>query len=300
MKVIFTNWSQATPMHGTPVPEMAAVANYFAQKHGYETVLFGDELSLRAFHSVKFNDKVRLPDEILNKFPKSAWSIAKLLSVSYIREPFIHIDFDFFMKKNIEEKFKTSDAFFFHQEIWMDKTFAESEFIINKKPKELQLDYNKRSYNCSIFGGVKHENFSKACKIICDFAIENSHYLEQLNLQQSSLKNKNLVPNFLYLTMLLEQVWMPRLLINDGAKVETILTNDIIAEFEKTNYSEDFNPQDFTQENQNLNHKNIFSQYYNLLNNEATNKSLVHLYGKNTVPLMGMLQILINKFNISY
>lgn len=303
MKVLFTNWAGAKTLHGISSVEAGAVSNYFAQKNGYETIFFGDKTSLLWFKNVKYDEMIELPSDKLDLFPKTAWSIAKLLTVSQINEPFIHLDLDFFLKKDISDDIKSKEAFFFHQEIWMDIVFAKSEFILKRKPKELINNFNKRSFNCSIFGGQNYKAFNKACKIICDFAIENANFLEVLNNDYIELKRKNLVSDYLYLTTLLEQLWMPQLLINDNINIETILTNDQIKEFEKIDYSRDFNPKDLTlnasgqTEDKN---KNTYNQYYNLLNNEATSRSLIHMYGKNTIPLIGMLQILINKFNISH
>ena len=135
MKIVFSYWSKANPEHDPLFKELAAVSNYFAKQHGYETVLYTDIAGNLLLNKIEYDKIILMPEHILNKFPKTGWSLGKLLATSMINEPFLHLDFDLFLFKPIEESVFNKQAVFFHDEIWMDEILANSSFVLKRKPE---------------------------------------------------------------------------------------------------------------------------------------------------------------------
>jgi len=282
MKVIFSFWTLPNKVQKDLefFKAMAATSNFFAQRCGYETVLYTDSSAKEVFSKINYNNVIDLPQETLNKFPTSVWSMGKILTASLINEPFIHIDFDIFLKSPLNPELLLNEAIFFHHEIWMDRPLADTTFLIKRKPENLKNNHSVRSYNCGIFGGTNYIAFKEVCKEICDFAIENSKFLDKMSEQQNKLYVKGLVRHPLYLPMLLEQLWIPELLKNKGITINTILNNSELNEYEILNYAENYDPSNF------LNHsesewKNIKTQntkYFGLLQEESKKINISHLY----------------------
>lgn len=235
MKIIYSHWSNADILHQGLFPEMAAVSNYLAQKQGFETVLYTDSKGYELLNKINFTEFKQLDENKLNQFPRTGWSLGKLLAISNINHPFLHIDFDLFLLKPLESQLLLKNNLFLHQEIWMEDVLKTSCKIIGKFPSLVPENNNYKSYNCAIFGGQNYKSFNKAAQNICDFAIQNAEFLEAITQQQRSLKKENKVKNHLYLAMMLEQLWLPKILEKES-KINTILTNDKINELEKKQY----------------------------------------------------------------
>lgn len=281
MKIIFSHWSKANPEHEGLFKELAAVSNYFAKQHGYETVLYTDGAGQLLLNNIEYDNIVRMPESILNKFPKTGWSLGKLLATSMINEPFLHLDFDLFLFKPIEKDLFNKPAVFFHDEIWMDEVLANSIFVLKKKPELLKDITNYRSYNCAIFGGTNYEAFKESAKYICDFAIQHSDFLEKMSLQQRDLQRKKMVKNFIYLAMLLEQLWMPQILSKKGVNIETILYNKEMDKFINKNYAKDIDVTNFLKQEKNWEYEKEYREYYVMLNKEASKRGYVHYFARN-------------------
>lgn len=280
MKIVFTYWSQGKLDSNSFFKELAAVSNFFAQKHGYETVLYTDDLGESLLYKINYNNIIRLPDYYLNKFPKDIWNMGKLLTTSLIKEPFIHLDFDLLLYKPIQKEILNKDIVFFHEEIWMDKMLCDTSFVIKKHPKNLKHK-SFRSYNCAMFGGQNYELFNTAAKEICDFVIENSIFLEKMSKQQSELQKKGLVKNQLYLPNLVEQLWLPNLLKNN-TNIETILHNTDLDKYQSINYIENYNPADFLNQDDLDIFIKEYHKYYYLISLLSKYMGHIHFYSENT------------------
>jgi hypothetical protein len=281
MKIVFSYWSKANPEHDPLFKELAAVSNYFAKQHGYETVLYTDIAGNLLLNKIEYDKIILMPEHILNKFPKTGWSLGKLLATSMINEPFLHLDFDLFLFKPIEESVFNKQAVFFHDEIWMDEVLANSSFVLKRKPEILKDNNNYRSYNCAIFGGNNYKAFQDAAKYICNFAITNSDFLEKMSLQQRQLKRKELVNNYIYLAMLLEQLWMPQILLKNGVNISTVLYEEAMDKFVIKNYAENIDVSNFTKQEKNLENEKEYREFYILLNKSATEKGYIHYFARN-------------------
>lgn len=281
MKIVFTFWSRAKPFTQISfLKEMAAVSNFFAQKHGYETVLYTDDLGENFLYKIPYNNILRLPDNILNKFPNCIWNMGKVLTTSYINEPFIHLDLDLFLYKPIKEEFFKKEAVFFHEEIWMDKTLLDTSFIIKKFPKNL-INKSYRSYNCAMFGGTNYKAFNQAAKEVCMFIIENADFLNKMHIQQEKLKNKGLVDNHLYLSYLVEQLWIPNLLKNNGINIDIILNDVNLKEYELKDYIKDYDPSNFLNKKNENQFVKEYYKYFSILNLKSKELGYHHCYSEN-------------------
>lgn len=279
MKVIFSHWSEAKSDDSKFFKELAAVSNFLAKKCGYETVLYTDDLGESASYKIEYDNVIRLPQNVLDKFPKTIWNLGKILAASLINEPFIHLDFDLFLTQPIREDLLTKEAIFFHQETWMDRTLSDASFIIKKRPENLNNNY--RSYNCAIFGGTNYKAFNEVSKDVYNFVIEHAEYLEKMNIQQNKMKKKGLVGDHLYLPMLIEQLWIPQLLKSKNINIETVLYDKTFDEYESVDYTENYDPSNFIKDDSSKNLINEYHKYFALLTNKAKELGHVHYYGEN-------------------
>jgi len=182
--------------------ESAALANYFAKKQGFETIFFGDEGALKNFKEIEFNDTFKLPTDILKDLPKCFWSAGKLLSLSLMNEPCIHIDNDLFLTKPIPENFLKNDIYCFHDEHFAMKGLSKMQNLFKIKPKET-LGQELMSYNCGVMGGQDISTIRKSIDIIFDFISNNANYIDLVNL---NCQEVNEYKYFFYTPVLIEQM----------------------------------------------------------------------------------------------
>lgn len=298
MKVVFSHWSEAKSDDSKFFKEMAAVSNFLAKKCGYETVLYTDSLGENASYKIEYDNIIRLPQNILDQFPKTIWSLGKLLTTSLIKEPFIHLDFDLFLIKPLREDLLMKEAIFYHQETWMDRTLADTSFILKKCPPNLNNNY--RSYNCAIFGGTNYAAFNEVSKEIYNFVIEHGEFLEKMNIQQNKMKKKGLVNDYLYLPMLVEQLWMPQLLKNKNINIETVLYDKTFDEYELVDYAENYDPSNFIKDNSSKKLVKEYHKYFALLGKKAKELGHAHYYGENKYKFMDNIIKFAQKHNLKY
>lgn len=202
MKVIFSYWK--TNEHFFVTEKYAYIANKLAQKHGYHTVLFTDEYGKEELKNIPYNEVIPFDNNILETFPKPGWSLAKILAMSLMNEPFMHMDFDLFLLKDLEKDFLQNEIFCFHKEQWLTKPqhhktedgkyFKNSiinpysfEFL-DKVAKLLDMTEDRfsikffkelNSYNCAIVGGQNFNIFKQSAKYVIDFAQKYKDVLEK-------------------------------------------------------------------------------------------------------------------------
>lgn len=190
-KVIFSHWQANT--HFFIVKEFAELAHKFVKKHGYETILYTDEIGRDLLQDINYDQIIILDKNILDKFPKRGWSLGKILAMSMIKEPFFHIDFDLFLREDLDEDFKKSPIFSFHQEHWVTRQFAEhksGDFLENNYYPEFYISIKEflertenicsfnldiseiDSCNCAIVGGNNYQAFNKAAEYVINFGLK--------------------------------------------------------------------------------------------------------------------------------
>jgi len=201
MKFIFSNWSDAVG-HKTSSLELAKISNFLIQAKGFETVLFADKGSIEHFKSVPYNEIHEIKDYEMENIPKSLWSMSKLVSMSKMNEPFLHVDFDLFLFK-FDELCLKKNIVCLHSESYFDKNIKILQKIVGIQP-EKTLNSIARSYNCGIIGGQNFEFLKKASNEILEYVRENKSHIEEV--YSNNLNNKDITIQIM--PVLVEQVWM--------------------------------------------------------------------------------------------
>jgi hypothetical protein len=189
MKAIFSYWNCNNSRFFYNI-EMAEAANTAAQKSGYKTCLYTDiqgyeNLGLK----IPYDEVILFDENILEQFYPKIWSLGKILAMSLVREPFIHLDFDFFLFKKLDEDIEQKDFFSLYHEPWINNNAGLQEVIkkiINLYPEEeLKKEINNLGYfssNFSIVGGQKFREISFVCEKIINFGISCKEQLARLDL----------------------------------------------------------------------------------------------------------------------
>jgi hypothetical protein len=158
--------------------KMAAASNFLAQKCGYKTTLFVDKKSCIFFEKIKYDNLILLKEEITENLPKKIWSLGKLLAMSEMTEPFIHIDFDILLLKPLEKHFEKKEFICLHSEEWM--LFDTRLFVDLCKNLNINI-LNPISLNCGIVGGRNFSLIKKTANKLINYAINNKITLEKIN-----------------------------------------------------------------------------------------------------------------------
>lgn len=188
---------------------LAAFSNHLAKKHGYQTVLYTDLNNYESLKNIKY-DKVKFLDEkIIKEFPDRAWCLGKLLVMSLIKEPFIHIDFDLLLIKDIPSYIKKNECFVFHSEPYMKNLFRPRGVrkLYNKYNFQNELNYNQtESNNCAIIGGQNYQLINESCSKVIDFAISNRKFFNKFGNLFKNQKTRIYIPVFLEQILLLNLI----------------------------------------------------------------------------------------------
>jgi len=210
MKAIFSYW-QSNQRHSFCNEEMAKLSNDLAKKNGYETCLYTDTFGFEKLNNYVKYDKIILFDEnILKCFYSKIWSLGKILAMSLVDGPFIHLDFDLFLFAPLEKHLLEKDFFTLYHEPWIDnmpEVKNDVNKIFNLYRNNKNINFSKvHSYNCSIVGGKNFKKINHICNIILELAI-NQH-IELKNLYESGFES----PDEWILPVTFEQILIPNLL----------------------------------------------------------------------------------------
>ena len=209
MRIVFSNIVNVNPY--TKVDnhlnvEMAKLSNFLAQQQGFKTTFFGDKKSIEIFNNVKYDEVNELNDDRIKNISPSLWSIGKLLTISKIKEPFLHLDHDLFLFKKIDETFLNKNLVYFHNEDYYDSLMDNFQTSFEFQLLNIQNIQNT-SKNCAIIGGQNYKILNTVCNEILDFIFQNKN---EINLKLNSDKILN-YPKFMP-AVLIEQVWIFKLL----------------------------------------------------------------------------------------
>ena len=227
MKIVFTNYLGHNSFleNGGFYPELAALSNFYAKKHGYKTHFFGDSKSIEIIKNVEYDNITELPEDKLKNIPNCLWSLSKFVTIGMLNEPFLHLDTDFMMKKPINKKIIDSEIICFHTEKYvLDKTtLLQKAFPIHPLNK---FDLSPLSYNCAVRGGQNFEYIKEKINFLLEYAVINKNLFESLNILYRRFFNSKKIYNYFYFPpVLVEQVWLFQLFIEDGKKITKILGN---------------------------------------------------------------------------
>jgi hypothetical protein len=219
MKLLYSSWFGPSPDMvnlARSSMEMGEISNFLSQKHGFETIFVGDKKSIEMYKNVPFN-KVMEFDDRINQVPKCMWSAGKLIALSMMDEPVIHVDFDmFFLNAPSRQKIEKDIVCFHTERIWDDKWSRLYDTYKEVAPAET-LTIKPISYNCGIIGG-NNINFIKSCiNNLIEHIILNKAKIEII--YEKFKQNKNL--EFFHIpAVLLEQIWLYQLFTYYNKKID--------------------------------------------------------------------------------
>jgi hypothetical protein len=158
---------------------------FFAKKHFSEVHLITDSAAANHFKGTGFTSISTELDSLDTQFGK-VWSLGKILAYKLAAQkgdPFIHIDYDVFLLKPLENRILTSEVFVQSPENVIHWFYEIDTFLANC-PDLQKMRYHKPTYgvNMGIFGGNDLE-------FIDDYATES------LSMVYNPL-NKNFWLNF--------------------------------------------------------------------------------------------------------
>lgn len=208
MKIIFSHVKYPEPNSKSWV-ELGALSNYFIKQFGYESIFWGDEESLKEFGNIEYNYFERIDKNEINQFPKCLWSMGKLIALSKMKEPCVHIDMDLFIQKPSFDKEKLNhEILCLHDEKFSNNNmFRLQELFNHKKPEEAQGEIV--SYNCGVIGGTDISSFQTAINIVFDYVTNQFNFIEEI---YNRYKNNKDVKYYFYPPVLVEQVWLFQIL----------------------------------------------------------------------------------------
>jgi hypothetical protein len=208
MKILYSSWSGPKIAQKSSL-KMAELSNFFSQKHGFETVFVGDKKSIEAHKKIPFN-KIMEFDDRINQVPKCMWSAGKLIALSMMNEPVIHIDADlFFINPPIKEKLEQEILCFHSEEYstphWIQYyTFFKKENIYPLKTSGV----HPLSYNSAIIGGQNIDLIKKHIEELIDLVVENKIKIEKIfEKHTKKIENREGVHDA-FAAILLEQIWL--------------------------------------------------------------------------------------------
>jgi hypothetical protein len=223
--IVYSSWLGANYQGVYNQKDLAIISNKLAQKAGYKTILYTDKKSKEVLKEIPFDDIIDFDENILEQLPKTMWAAAKLLAISMQKTPFIHLDFDFLILKNIFFKeVYNKDFFVFHEEPWTREFGLGSNFFQNGTKKilditnnifDLNLDKTSMSLNFSMFGTCQKEKAlviaEEANNLILKI-IEINNILESKTLEDHLRKNFGGQYSAI-ISVIIEQVIFPNILI---------------------------------------------------------------------------------------
>ena len=228
MKIIFTNYlnHNSSIENGGFYPELAALSNYYAQKHGYKTHFFGDPKSIELVKNIEYDYITELPIEKLNSIPSCLWSLSKFVSIDMVNEPFLHLDIDFIMKEPIDKKILNSEIICFYSEKFvMSKTKALQDAFYVHPINKINLD--PLSYNCAVLGGQNFEYIKSKTNFLLEYVFKNKDYFYYLNILFNYFLSVKKIESFYFPPVLIEQIWLFQLFKEDNKKITKILEDPI-------------------------------------------------------------------------
>jgi hypothetical protein len=205
MKIIFSHLSNVNPFTNVDPKinlSLAKLSNFLIQKHGFKTAFWGDQNSIKIFKEIPYDEIVDFKHDYIQEFSPSFWSISKLLAMSEINEPFLHIDHDLFLFKTFYEDFLNQNVIYFHDEFYYDNLIESFQKDFELQPKNI-INFKNSSKNCALIGGQNYKILNKISKEILEFILENQELIKNLIKSENIKKYPKFMP-----AVLTEQVWI--------------------------------------------------------------------------------------------
>ena len=209
------------------------------QKQGYSVKLVTDDYGkklLTEYFKIPYN-KVDVSLNDLHTTPY-LWGLSKFYAFSLERKPFLYVDLDFFMHRNIPKENLNADIFcqnveidylcYYYGYMGFDKYISQPDKIYQHFVSLLRNNFIGKSYNTAVFGGKNVDLIHSAAKSMFDFVEKN--YLNELTVYDKSERDVLTI-----LSIFIEQVYLYYYvqLNNPSAVVKPLIKGDL-----KINFSE--------------------------------------------------------------
>jgi hypothetical protein len=199
--------------------ELAKLTNSYAQQQGYKTCLYTDEKGYNKLTpSINYDEVILFDKNITSRFNPNIWSMGKILAMSMVKEPFMHIDFDLFLMKPLDNDFINKDFFSLYLEPWLFKIPSYEKNILqiyNLYPNPEELNFNDfYSYNFAVVGGQKFKEINYVCSKLVEFSIaQNKKFDEIVDKRNfSEGPNRDFFSHHWSLAVIFEQIMIQNLL----------------------------------------------------------------------------------------
>ncbi len=205
MKIIFSNiksFDRGSVPDNLYYLEMAALSNYFVKSNGFETIFFGDEDSLKEFKNIEYDHFQLINKKEIDIFPKCMWSMGKLVALTKVNEPVLHVDMDLFFNK-LDHTLINKDIICLHSEMFIkDMPILQELFEIRPRQAE---GFDVVSYNCGIIGGKDYITINKSINILFNFINDNYDYINKIYNQYKNIEKYG---SIFFPAVLAEQIWL--------------------------------------------------------------------------------------------
>jgi len=173
--------------------------------------------------NLQYDRVVIIPDELLRRVPTRLWAFPKLYAMADQSEPFVHIDGDVFLAKPLPalpeclvQHEETLDPnapwlWFYGLHSWLTKLGVRDPIMdtVWEVVHALENRGSTNIYNFGIVGGT-HRELPKAAGEIIEFICKYAPQLKQVGPKTFAI-------------CVLEQMWIPALLIHKGVKCAPLL-----------------------------------------------------------------------------
>jgi len=228
----------------------------YLRKNYKNVYLITDKKGEEIFADLDWSNITTELEGVISPKYKEVWSLGKLYAINTIankNEPFLHIDYDFFILEKLPQDLLKAQILIqsrefgcdSHYEIWFYEKFCKNKYL--KKYKRQTI-----TYNCGILGGTDYKFFQKYS--------ENAIKLVEDPKNEKFWKKKFLFPAFVK-ACIAEQYYLCCFLKEEKRR-PTLLFNNKPANKFKMGLSDNYSPLD----------KKYFEQ-----------KKVIHLYGDNKI-----------------
>ena len=146
-------------------------------------------------------DKVIVELDKLNKYNSGLWALGKIYTYSIMNEPFIHIDFDYFLANKFEQSVIEAPLVAYVNDIikvnngygLMLDNYLEKLNVSNKVKRFIHNRYQE-AHNAGVLGGTELNIFKELWEIVTDTIARNEILIEQhMNSHRATIAGYNVI-----------------------------------------------------------------------------------------------------------
>lgn len=226
MKILYSNFLNFPQSLVSPSSvEMAKISNFLMQKWGFETIFVGDTKSIEVYKSVPYNKIIEFDDRI-NHIPECMWSAGKLIALSMMTEPVIHMDFDLLFLNPPDNRKLFKPIVCLHSEHNLKERWQilYNNYLSVRPWKTSGIEIT--SYNSGIIGGLNIKLIKSCTNELINFITEKKYEIQKIfiSLNSKMLKGQDKLTNIS--AVLLEQIWLYQLFKYNKQNIDLYLVGD--------------------------------------------------------------------------